>query len=197
MIPVHKQPGWLRGLEVATGILTLILAVVVLAYPGLAIATLVVLLSFGLILLGVRSVSLAGHKHLPRGHRTLSIVSGVLSFFLALFVLIFPGYAALTLIWLLSFGLMFYGFWMVYIAFMRKGTSGGLKALGVFIGVIDVILSVVVLVYPGLALLSLALLLGAAMLFSGAEITVSGVVGRSWLGQMMHEASPPPSTKTA
>jgi|SRR5271157_2407872 len=185
MIPIPKQPAWLRGLEIATGVLTLVLAAIVLAYPGLALATLIVLLSFGLIFLGVRSVGIFAHKHLPSGHRWLSLISGILSFFLAVFVLIFPGYALLTLIWLLSFGLLFYGIWIISVAYMRKTTSGGLKALSIVIGILDIILSVMVFVYPGLALASLVVLLGAAMLLSGIETIVSGVVGRTWLGEMM------------
>jgi uncharacterized membrane protein HdeD (DUF308 family) len=48
--------NWVRGLLVAGGILTIILSVVVLAFPGVAILTMVFLLSVGLIWSGIDAI---------------------------------------------------------------------------------------------------------------------------------------------
>jgi hypothetical protein len=182
------------------GVLSLVLSLAVVVFPVLALASLTVLLAYGLIFLGVRSISIAAHKALGRGVRVLGVVSGIMSLILALLVLVLPGYALLTLIWLLSFGLLLYGAWMIAVAFMRKQTSGGIKALGIVIGILDIILSVIVLALPGLALATLVLLLGVALFFSGIEMIVSGAIGRTWLGEMMEsvkkDTTPPPATKT-
>ena len=47
------------------------------------------------------------------------------------------------------------------------------------VGVLDIILSVIVLALPGLALLTLAIILALVMLMSGAESIVSGIVGHT------------------
>lgn len=184
-----RQPGWLRGLEIFTGLSSVVFGILVLAFPGLSVATLVVLLSIGLIFVGIRSISLVGHSHLSKGLRGLSAVAGVVSVIFALEVLIFPGYGALTLIVFLSYGLVVYGFSRIYLAYAAKTTPGWLKALGATVGVLDVILSVVVLALPGLALLTLTVLLSLALLITGAEIFVSGAVGRTWLGNLVKDTS--------
>ncbi|MGD0638134.1 MAG: hypothetical protein ABSA72_08875, partial [Nitrososphaerales archaeon] len=66
-----KQPGWLRGLEVGAGLLSLILAVSVIVFPGLGVATLIVLLAVGLVFAGVRSASVAGYGRLSKSVRAL------------------------------------------------------------------------------------------------------------------------------
>ena len=95
---VLKQPRWLRGLEVVTGLSAMALGVLVLAFPGWGVATLVVLLSMGLFFAGIRSLVLVGDSRLSKGLRALSVVAGILSLTFALSVLLFPGFAVLTLL---------------------------------------------------------------------------------------------------
>ena len=56
------------------------------------------------------------------------------------------------------------------------------------VGILDVILSVVVVLLPGVALLSLAVILGLALFMTGVEMCVSGAVGRTWLGDVVKAA---------
>ncbi len=186
LIPL-RQPGWLRGLEVATGLFALVSAVLVLADPGLGVATLVVILSVGLILAGIRSLSLWGYGGMARNHRTLSAVWGVLAIIFGIIVALFPGLALLTLIELFAIGLLIYGIGRFSLAMSLKATSSGMRALIVVVGVLDIILSVAVLALPGVALLTLAFLLGVGLLFIGIEMLISGVIGRTWLGQVVHD----------
>ncbi len=50
------QANWLRTVMVITGILTLAIGCIILAYPGIAVLFLVYLLAFGLILLGIERI---------------------------------------------------------------------------------------------------------------------------------------------
>jgi len=184
-----RQPGWLRGVEVATGFLAALAGVLVLASPGLGFTTLVVLLSIGLIFAAVRAISLVGHSRLSKGMRALSGIAGFLSLVLALIVLLFPGYAALTLVLLLSWGLLLYGFSRILLAYSLKATAGWLRGLIATVGVLDVVLSAVVIAVPGVALLTLTFLLSLVLLVSGVEILISGVVGRTWLGNIVKAAA--------
>jgi uncharacterized membrane protein HdeD (DUF308 family) len=56
------------------------------------------------------------------------------------------------------------------------------------VGIVDVILSVFVLVFPGLALLTLAIILSIILLVSEVEMIISGAVGRTWLGEITKAA---------
>ncbi len=180
-----KQPGWLRGLEIFTGLLAMVLGVLVLVFPGLGVASLVALLSIGLLFMGIRSISLVGYSSLPRGLRAVSIVSGILSVILAVLVLLFPGYGVLTLLLLVSLGLVAYGVGRIYLASTLKATTGWIKGMMVTVGVVDLILSIVVLAIPNLALVTFAVVLSVALLVSGAEMIVSGAIGRTWLGEFV------------
>src|SRR5271157_3774 len=173
---VLKQPGWLRGLEIVTGLLAMVLGILVLALPSWRVATLVALLSIGLIFAGIRSISLAGYSILSVGLRAVSAITGILSLILALLVLIFPGYAVLTLIIFVSFGLIVYGVGRLFLAYALKETLGWIRGMIVAVGVIDIILSVVVLALPNVALLTLAVILALVLLVSGAEMIVSGAI---------------------
>lgn len=184
-----KQPGWLRGLEIVTGLLTMVFGVLVFVYPGWGIETLILVLSIGLFFAGIRSISILGYGNLPGGLRAIGAISGIISMILAVLVTMFPGYGALTLLMLVSFGLMVYGFGRIFIASTLNATAGWIRGMMVAVGVLDVILSILVLVLPGLALLTLAVVLSAVLLVSGAEMIVSGAIGRTWLGDLVKAAT--------
>ena len=103
-------------------------------------------------------------------------------------VSLFPGYGVLTLIILVSFGLLVYGFSRIFLAYSLKTQVGYLRGTIVTVGVVDIILSVFVLVLPGLALTTFAVLLAVVLLLSGAEMIVSGAIGRTWLGDLVKVA---------
>ena len=180
-----KQPGWLRALEIVTGLLAIILGITVLIYPDWGVATLIVWLSFGLIFLGIRSIALVGVKGLSNGSKVVSVITGILSLILAFLVIIFPGYGVATLIWFVAFGLLIYGIAMIVLAYVLKATPGYTRGWMVAIGVLDVILSVLVLLLPGASLLTLVIILAVVLLVSGVEMIVSGAIGRTWLGNLV------------
>jgi len=90
----------------AWGVLTLILGVVILVWPGISIGVAAVLFGAYLIVSGLAQVIFAFALEVPGGERVLLFISGALS--LVLGVLAFrhlgEGYAILLLaIWMLSF----------------------------------------------------------------------------------------------
>jgi uncharacterized membrane protein HdeD (DUF308 family) len=183
-----KKPGWLRAFEVVTGLLSLVLGILVLVFPGWGVSTLVVLLSLGLISAGVRSISLVGYSDLSGSLRAVSVIAGIISLIVALLVLIFPGYGVLTLIFFVSSGLLLYGVGRVFLAYKLPGTVGWLRGMIAAVGVVDIILSVLVLVLPGLALLTLTVILALGLIVSGVEMVISGANGRTWLGELVKAA---------
>jgi uncharacterized membrane protein HdeD (DUF308 family) len=182
-----EQPGWLRGLEIVTGVLAILSGILVILYPGLGIGTLVILLAVALIFVGIRSIAIVGYSRISKGLRAGSVIAGILALIIAPIVLLFPGLGTLSLIFILGYGLLAYGLTRIYIAYELRKTEAPAMGYMVAVGVIDIILSILVLVLPDIALLSLAVILALAFLVIGAEMLYSGVVGRTWLGNVMHD----------
>ncbi len=183
-----KQPGWLRGLEIVTGILTIVFGVLVLAYPAWAIETLILLLSIGLFFAGIRAIALVGFSSLSVGLRALSVMTGIICLISAAVVVLSPGYGVATLLIFVSFGLMVYGFGRIFLGSALKGAPGYIRGMTVVVGVLDGILSVAVLLLPTVALLTLGVILSVVLVVSGIEMIISGGVGRTWLGEIVEAA---------
>ena len=109
-----------------------------LAFPGWGVSTLVVLLSFGLVFAGIRSISLIGYSSLSKGLRAMSVIAGIMSLIFAVLVLIFPGFAILTLLILVSLGSDSVRIGQIVVAYTLK-TVGWIRGLMVAVGVVDVI----------------------------------------------------------
>jgi len=151
----------------------------VLIFPGLGVATLIVLLSIGLIFAGISSISIVGFSGLSKSVRAVCVIAGIISLILALMVVLFVGYGLLTLLILVSYGLIVYGLGRIFLVYKFKGTAGWRRGMIAVVGVLDIILSVIVLAFPGFALLTLAVILALVILMIGAESLISGALGRS------------------
>jgi len=57
---------------------------------------------------------------------------------------------------------------------------GWARVLAILVGVVSLILGIVVLVYPGLALLTLVFLLAIAFLFIGIDRLIAGITGHPY-----------------
>jgi uncharacterized membrane protein HdeD (DUF308 family) len=57
---------------------------------------------------------------------------------------------------------------------------GWARALAIVVGIVSLILAVVVLVFPGLALLTLIFLLAIAFLFIGIDRLIAGITGHPY-----------------
>ncbi len=76
--------------------MALIFGIIVLIYPSLGVVYLIILLSFGLMFVGIRAISNAGIPTLSVGLRVLGAIAGVVVIILALLVLLIPSFGALT-----------------------------------------------------------------------------------------------------
>jgi len=81
-----------------------------------------------------------------------------------------------------------YGVGRIFLAYTLKTTASWIKGMMVAAGIVNVILSLVVFVLPGLAVLTVAVIIALALLISGAEMIVSGAIGRTWLGDLVEAA---------
>jgi len=110
----------LRALNVGTGILALVIAIVALLYPELATQMLIYLLSFALLINGIARLVISGFaKAFPSWLRGLLAVVGLLVIVLSVVVFVSPAMGELTLILLLSINFLLNG-----IARILSGVTG-------------------------------------------------------------------------
>ncbi len=64
-------PGWLRALSITVGIIAIVDAIIVLVYPAIGLATLIMLMAIGLLLIGIERIilGLSGRMYRPVVHR--------------------------------------------------------------------------------------------------------------------------------
>ena len=178
MVAIEKMPSWTRAAEIVLGLVSLVAGIWVLAYPGLAVLSLILLLSIGLIFLGWRDVVVGVMgKFLPTWLRAADIVFGILAFVLSVVVIFSPSVAVTTLVVLLYFALLVRGVAALSMA-GAKMLPPRLRAASAAVGVLSIVLALVFLVFPGLAIGTLIFLLSIGLLFVGVEAIAAGVIGR-------------------
>lgn len=98
-----KAPSWLRVVDVVFGLVAVFASVVVLVNTGLAVLTLVLILSFALLIHGISRVVSGGFGKIFLGLlRGLLVVVGLVGIVLSVTVLVFPTVGVYTLAFMLS-----------------------------------------------------------------------------------------------
>jgi len=165
----EKTSTGLRILEIIAGIIILVLGAYVLAYPGVAIATLIFFLSVGLIILGIASFVRIFSAGISGWRRLFNLILAVLLIIIAGYVIANPFiYGSLTLVYLLALALIFAGF-----AAIARASPGM-----IIVGIIGIVLGFVVIIYPPLGLGLAVIFLAVALIIFGLEAIASGVAGR-------------------
>jgi uncharacterized membrane protein HdeD (DUF308 family) len=156
-----------------SGILSLIVGAVILAWPGISI--LVAAIAFGVYLLitGTAQVVFAFSLHVSAGSRILLFISGAASLILA--VLAFrhfgQGYAVLLLAIWIGIGFIFRGVATTVSAVSDPTLPG--RGWSIFVGVISLLAGIVVLASPFASIVTLAIVVGVWFVVIGAFEIVS------------------------
>jgi uncharacterized membrane protein HdeD (DUF308 family) len=160
---VGRHWGWV----LAFGIITLLIGIAVLVWPGHTLVAIAVLFGIQLIVLGIfRFVGAFASDDLTGGTRVLFALLGVLSLIIGLYAL------RHVLITLLALALLLGIFWIVsgavevFTALSHREMRH--RGWNVVMGVVSVLAGIVVLVYPGISLLVLAVVLGIWLIVFGA-----------------------------
>jgi uncharacterized membrane protein HdeD (DUF308 family) len=166
---VGRHWGWV----LAFGIITLLIGIAALVWPGRTLVVVAVLFGIQLIVMGIfRFAAAFASDDLTGGTRVLLAVLGVLSLIIGLYAV------RHILITLLALALLLGIFWIVsgtvelFTAIShREMQSRGWNAV---MGIISVLAGLVVLVYPGISLLVLAVVLSIWLIVFGAmQITIA------------------------
>ena len=166
---IGKHWGWV----LAFGIITLAIGVIALVWPGRTLLVLAVLFGAQLIVMGIfRFAGAFATTDLSGGNRVLLALLGVLSLIIGLYAV------RHVLITLIALALLLGIFWVVsgaieiFMALSHREMAH--RAWNALMGIISVLAGIVVLSYPGISLLVLAVVLGVWLIVFGAmQITLA------------------------
>ncbi|MGW4066938.1 HdeD family acid-resistance protein [Nocardia grenadensis] len=164
--PLHRlaRSAWQAMLVI--GLVSVVVGVVVLVWPGPTIVVLAVLFGVYLLVSGVFQLIAAFGGHVSGGWRVMLIVSAVLSFILGFFALRHLGDAVLLMALWIGIGWMFRGVAvLVAAADAPSGTSG--RGWNIFFGIVLLIGGGMLIVWPFNSVAVLTLVAGWWLIFMG------------------------------
>jgi uncharacterized membrane protein HdeD (DUF308 family) len=174
-----KAQGWLRGLSIVFGLICVLLSAVVLAYPGLDILTLVLILATALLVVGLgRIVVGIFAEFISFRLRIIEVGAGLLGIAITITAMLFyPQLITQTLIQLLSIALLVHGIINAAIG----GFGGTLptlpRGLFVVVGLLSIALSAIAFVSSSISFLSLVYILSIGYLLIGIGDIILGATG--------------------
>jgi len=155
-----------------SGVLSLIVGVVVLAWPGISVLTAAVAFGVYLLITGAAQVVFAFSLHVSAGSRILLFISGAASLILAVLAFRHFGNAVLLLAIWIGIGFIFRGVATTVSAIHDPNLPG--RGWSIFLGVITLIAGIVVLGSPLESIVTLALVVGVFFVVIGVfEIVAS------------------------
>ncbi|HTP16808.1 MAG TPA: DUF308 domain-containing protein [Streptosporangiaceae bacterium] len=166
---VGRSWGWI----LAFGVITVLARIAVLAWPGRTLVVIAVLFGIQLIVTGIfRFVAAFAADELTGGSRALLALLGALSLIIGLYAV------RHVLITLVALALLLGIYWVVngaielFTALAHREMQGcGWTG---FMGILSIVAGIVVLAYPGISLLTLAIVLSVWLLLFGLmQITLA------------------------
>jgi uncharacterized membrane protein HdeD (DUF308 family) len=143
----QKSPNWLRYVQVGLGAISIILSIVILAFPGIAVYTIILILSIALLIIGIERIA-TGIAPLPsRSSRIANIGLGALAIAVALAVISFPVFTAGLLVTLAAISLLFVGIARIVQGVRNKDTPRWSRGFMVGVGVLSIAVSLLVIAH--------------------------------------------------
>jgi uncharacterized membrane protein HdeD (DUF308 family) len=167
------QLGRHWGWVLSFGIITVLAAIFVLAWPAATLLVIAVLFGVQLIVAGIfRFVAAFATDDASGGTRVLYALLGVLSIIIGLWAVRHVLLTLLALVVLLGIFWVVNGTIELFTALSHRGMSQ--RGWSAAMGVLSILAGIVVLIYPGVSLLTLSIVLGIWLLIYGfMEITAA------------------------
>jgi uncharacterized membrane protein HdeD (DUF308 family) len=171
---IGRHWGWVLFF----GIVTVLAGLFALVWPGRTLQVIAVLFGIQLVVAGIfRFVTALAVDEASGGTRVLLALLGVLSFIVGLYAL------RNVLVTIAALALLLGIFWIVngavetFAALSDRGMQG--RGWAIFMGLLSIVAGVVVLVYPGISLATLAVVLGFWLIVLGVMEIVAAFRVRS------------------
>jgi uncharacterized membrane protein HdeD (DUF308 family) len=150
----------------AFGIITLAIGVLALAWPGRTLIVVAVVFGAQLIVMGIfRFIAAFAVEDLSAGSRVLLALLGVLSLIIGLYAVRHILITLLALVLLLGIFWVVSGTVELFTALSHRQMHG--RGWTAFMGILSILAGIVVLIYPSISLLVLAVVLGIWLLVFG------------------------------
>lgn len=177
-LEVIKLPTWLRILQFITGGIAIALSGYVIANPITTTWFFLVFLGISLFVVGISNL-LNGFFHAApsKGTRVIEIIIGIVAIIGSFFILAHPIAALASLIWIASLFVLIFGAGLVASGIATRNQGKGARIAKIIIGIIVVILSGILLQYPGLTLSMMVILISINLFIQGIDRIISGAIG--------------------
>ncbi|MGC2425969.1 MAG: DUF308 domain-containing protein [Nitrososphaeraceae archaeon] len=175
----QKSPNWLRYIQVGLGAISIILSIAILTHPGIAVYTIILMLSIALLIIGIERIA-TGIAPLPsRSSRIANIGLGALAIAVALVVISFPVFTAGLLVTLAAISLLFVGISRIVQGVRNKDAPGWSRGFMVGVGVLSIAVSLLVIAHPiSFGVVLLGFMISIALLINGIQMIALGIGGR-------------------
>ena len=140
----------------------------VLAYPGVALATLAAFLAIALIILGILSFVRIFDHGITGWQRLLNLILAIIEIAIAAMIIGNILLGIFTIIFLLGLGLLFAG-----LAAASRGTPGA-----IVVGILAIIAGFIVMINPVIGGWTMVALTGVFVIIFGLELLISGFLAR-------------------
>ena len=173
---VERSPGWLRGIQIGLGIITVILSIYALAFPAVTLLALIVVLAIILFIVGIEKI-ITG-IFLPVKGKWATIGLGILVLIFAGLAISFPEATALIVTIFVGIGLIFNGCARIVEGISGKH-SGWAKFFLIGVGILSIVIGTVVLASPLFGAVFVGLIIAIGLLITGIQLIAVGAAGRS------------------
>jgi uncharacterized membrane protein HdeD (DUF308 family) len=171
-----KSPGWKRAAQIGLGVITIILAIYAIVYPGITLVTLVWILAIIFLIVGIEKV-LSG-IFIPSGSRWGTIGLGILVIIMASLALAYPVGTTVALFLFLGLALLFQGIAMIIHGFGDKTQRGWSRGFSIGVGVLAIIVGILMIVSPFFGAVLAGLIIAIVLLIVGIQLITAGIGGR-------------------
>jgi uncharacterized membrane protein HdeD (DUF308 family) len=112
-------------LRIGLGVVSILFGILVLVWPGISLAILVIMVGIWAIIIGIlQTVSSVGHRAVPNSGRVWGIIGGALSILFGILVLIWPGTGVVSIIWIIGIWAIVWGITLIVLGVqLRKAAS--------------------------------------------------------------------------
>ena len=174
-----KSPKGIRISQIILGGIAIALSLAIISSPRIGIATITVLLSITLLVVGIERLvtGFTPSEQQQKSSRFGNIGLGALAALLGIAVMAFPLFTTGVLVTLLALGLLFTGIARVIHGISDKNTSKWSKGFLVGVGVLSLAVSFMVFASPALGVFLLTLVLGINLLIIGIQSVAYGISG--------------------
>jgi uncharacterized membrane protein HdeD (DUF308 family) len=176
--PMADVTAAVRGLwwlVLLRGILAILFGLFALFAPGTALLALVFVFGAYAILDGVTALALGIRNRKEDQHWVWHLVQGVVSVLAGIIAFVWPGVTVLAILFVIAFWSIVGGIAEIVESFMMRKRGGDGWGWVLAAGIVSVLFGIVLLVWPGAALITLLWLVGVWAIVFGVIIIVWGV----------------------